>query len=141
MVLRLSSKITYRLWVSDGRYRVSEWFCDYPARSRTVYGWAMGDTKSVHGSATIQQDHVQIAGDRQERQSQRVILKLSKKITYSLRVSDGRYKVSEWFCDYPARSRTGYGWPKGDSKSVNGSATIQKDHVQAMGGQRGVHSK
>jgi hypothetical protein len=89
--LQLSRKITYPLWAGNGRYRVSVWFCSYPekshtycghamgnrvsvwfcsypARSRTSCGPAMADTVSVYGSAAIQKNHVQIAGDRWERQ-------------------------------------------------------------------------
>jgi hypothetical protein len=58
VVLQLSGKITYRLWVGNGSDRVNEWFCNYPARSRTSCGSAMGATESVSGSAAIQQDHV-----------------------------------------------------------------------------------
>jgi hypothetical protein len=45
--------------VSDGSDGVNEWFCNYPARSRTSCGSAMGETEPVSGSAAIQQDHVQ----------------------------------------------------------------------------------
>jgi hypothetical protein len=58
VVLHLSSKITYRLWVADGSDGVNEWFCNYPARSHTDCGSAMGETESVSGSSAIQQDHV-----------------------------------------------------------------------------------
>jgi uncharacterized protein (UPF0147 family) len=133
VVLQLSSKITYKLLASDGRDRVSAWFCNYPARSRTDCWRAMGETESVRGSATIQQDHVLPVGERWERQSQCVVLQLSSKITYKLLASDGRDRVSAWFCNYPARSRTGCWRAMGETESVRGSATIQQDHVQAVG--------
>src|ERR1700733_5759258 len=58
VVLHLSSKVTYILLASDGRDRVSAWFCIYQARSHTNCWQVMGETESVHSSATIQQDHV-----------------------------------------------------------------------------------
>ena len=44
-VLRLTDKNTYGLWAVDGRDMVSTSFCNYRARSRTSYGWAMGETQ------------------------------------------------------------------------------------------------
>jgi hypothetical protein len=110
-----------------------------------------GDVESVHGSTAIQQDHVQPVGERREKQSQCVILQLSSKITYSLWVdderdrvsskityflwvSDGRDSVSGWFCAYPVRSHTFCGRAMGETVSVSGSAPIEQDHVQPVGG-------
>jgi hypothetical protein len=123
VVLQLSSKITYFLWVGDGKYTVSGWFCNYPTRSRTSCGQAMGNIESmcasaaiqhdhVHavvgqweiqsqcGSATVQQDHVLSVGRRWERQSQCMIRQLFNKITYKLWSGDGRYSVSVRFGNY-----------------------------------------
>jgi hypothetical protein len=66
VVLQLSSKITYRLWVADGSDGVNEWSRNYPARSRTDCGSPMGVTESTSGFATIRQDHVQTVGRRWE---------------------------------------------------------------------------
>ena len=131
MVLQLSSKITYELLASDRRDRVSAWFCDYRARLHTNCWRVMGETESVHGSATITQDHVQ-AGGRWERHSQCAVLQLSSKITYRLLASDGRDRVSAWFCNYQARSRTPCWRTMGETESVRGSASIQQDHVQSV---------
>jgi hypothetical protein len=133
VVLQLSSKITYSLLASDGRDRVSAWFCTYPARSRTRYWRAMGETESVRGSAIIQQDHLPSVVERWESQSQCVVLQLSSRITYFLLASDERDRVSVWFCNYPARSRTAYWRAIGETESVCASATIQQDHVQPVG--------
>jgi hypothetical protein len=67
VVLQLSRKITYILWACNGKQSQCM-VCSYPARSRTSCGPAMADTVSVYGSAAIQKNHVQIAGDRWERQ-------------------------------------------------------------------------
>src|ERR1700729_224995 len=68
MVLGLSSKTTYRLWVVKGRYKVSAGFCDYPARSRTDCWRSTRETESAGDPKTIQQDHVHAVGERWERQ-------------------------------------------------------------------------
>jgi hypothetical protein len=52
--------------VGDGRDGVSGRFCDYPARSRTDCGSAMGVIESTSGFATIRQDHVQTVGRQWE---------------------------------------------------------------------------
>jgi hypothetical protein len=106
VVVQLSGKITYSLWVGDEIDGVSGWFCSYPARSRTSCRKAMGEMESVGGSAAIRQDHVQPVGCRWERRSQRVILQLFSNITYSLWIGDERDGVSRWLCSYPATSRT-----------------------------------
>src|ERR1700733_13551763 len=67
VVLQLSSKTTYNLLASDGKARVSASFCNYPARSRTRYWRAMGDTVSL-------------------------VFSLSNAITYHLSVDEGRDK-------------------------------------------------
>jgi hypothetical protein len=64
MVLQLSSKITYPLWVGDGKDGVNGWFCSHPARSRTCCRRVMEETESVGGCAAIQQDHVLSVGWR-----------------------------------------------------------------------------
>ena len=121
--LKSSNEVTYSLWEGNGRCSVSAWFCSHPERSRTSCGRAMGDTKSVHGSARTCYGQV-IVGNRVSAQlggyparsrtgcgwpkgdTQCVVLRPSSKITYTLWVAKGRYKVSAWFCDYPARSHT-----------------------------------
>jgi hypothetical protein len=129
VVLQLSSKITYPLWVDNGRDGVSKWFCSYPARSRTVYGQATGEAELEDGRVAIQQDHILPVSERSERRvsrwvcgysvrshttcvrgwerrSQRVVLQLSSKITYPLVPlcpCNGRDSVSKRFCSYPAR--------------------------------------
>jgi hypothetical protein len=69
----------------------------------------MGETKSAGCSAAIEQDHVLPVGGIWERQSQRVVLQLSSKITYFLWAGDGRDGVSELLCSYAARSHTNCG--------------------------------
>jgi hypothetical protein len=85
---KLSNEVTYSLWAG------------------------YGDVESVHGSAAIQQDHIQSLGEWWEKQSQCVILQLSSKITYSLWVDDERDRVSAWFCTFPAGSCTICGWDR-----------------------------
>jgi hypothetical protein len=84
VVLQLSSKITYFLWVGDGRDKVSGLFCSCRARSCTICRWVMGETKSAGCCAAVEQDHVLSVGGRWERRSQWVILQLLSKIMYSL---------------------------------------------------------
>jgi hypothetical protein len=100
---------TYTLWASDGKYRVSAWFCNCPLRSHTDCWREMGDTVSVCGSVPMRQDHVHPAGGRWEIQSQCVVLHLSSK-------------------------RTSCGREMGDTESVRGFATVLRGHVQTVGG-------
>jgi hypothetical protein len=106
VVVQLSSKITYQLWAGNGRDGVSGWFCSYPARSRTNYGRAMGETESAGGGVAIQQDHVLAVGGRWKRRSQRAVVQLSSEITYFLWAGDGSQGVSGRLCSYPVRLRT-----------------------------------
>jgi hypothetical protein len=108
VVRQLFSKITHLLWVGDGRYRVSAWVSNYPTRSRTSCGQAMGETESMCDSAVIQQDHILAVGGRWEIPSQCMGLQLSNKITYFLWAGNGRDSM----CD---------------------SAAAQQDHVPAVG--------
>ena len=139
VVVQVSSKITYTLWLGDGRDRVSAWLCRYPARSRTSCGRAMGETESVPGCACIEEDHVHSVVGRRARPSQCVgcagieqnhvlsvsgrwarrceclDVQVSRKITYNLWAGDGRDGVSAWMCRYRGRSRTGWGWTMGET--------------------------
>jgi len=133
MILLQSNKITYIRWAGNGRYRVSPWFCSYPARSRTNCRRVIGNTKSVCGSAAIHKDHLHPVDGQWDRLSQCMFLQLSSKITYILW---GGYKFSAWHHNYLASSRTGCWWVMGDTKSVCGSAVIQQDHVPTVGGQQ-----
>ena len=74
VVLQLSDKITYNLWIGNGRDGVNKWFCSYPARSCTSCGSAMEVMESAGGSAAIQQDNIHPVGWQGERQSQLVVL-------------------------------------------------------------------
>ena len=106
MVVQLSSKITYFLWVGSGRDGVSASLYNYQARSRTSYKRAMGETESVPGCAGIEKDHVLSVGGRWARWSQCVVVQKPNKITYPLWVDDGRDGVSAWMCSHAGRSRT-----------------------------------
>jgi len=72
---------------------------------------------------------------RWERLSQRVVLQLSRKITYYLRAGDGRDGVSVLLCSYRARSHTYCGPAMGATESAGCCAAIEHDHVQTAGGQ------
>ena len=69
VVLQLSSKITYILWIGDRRDGVSWWFCSYLVRSRTICGSAMGEIESAGSFAAIQHDHVHSVDRQWERVS------------------------------------------------------------------------
>jgi hypothetical protein len=116
VIRRLFSKITYLLWAGDGRYQVSAWVRNYPTRSRTSCGQAMGETQCV-------------------------IRQLCSKITYKLWSGDGRYRVSGWFNNYPVRSRTCCGQAMGNTELVDGSAAIQQDHAQTVVGRWEIPSQ
>jgi hypothetical protein len=115
--------------------------CNYPARSRTRCGRAMGDTGLVRGSAAIQQDHVHAVVGQWGIQNQCVVLQPSNKITYFLRAGDRRDRVNAWFCSYLARSRTSCGQTMGETESMCDSAAIQQDHVLAVGGRWEIPSQ
>jgi hypothetical protein len=120
------------------RARQSEqWFIGYLMRSRTSCREVMCEIESASISAAIEKDYVHAAGVRWARQSQQVVLQLLNEITYNLQAGDGRdkYKVREWCCSYPMRSRTGYNRSMGKTESASGTAAIQRDHIQAAGGQ------
>ena len=87
MVLQLSSKIMYRLWVCDKRDTVSACFCSYQARSHTGCEQAMGEM----------------------RQCQCMVLQLSREITYRLWVGDGEKKESGMVLQPSRRLRTDCG--------------------------------
>ena len=77
-----SRKITYPLWVDDGRDGVRVWLCSF------------------------QQDHVLPISGRWARRSECLDVQVLRKITYSLWAGDGRDSVSAWMCKYRERSRT-----------------------------------
>jgi hypothetical protein len=89
----------------------------------------------VHGSATIQQDHVQTVGERWEILSQCVIRHLSSKITYYL-WSGSESQSSQCHCvvlQLSSKLRTHCGRAMEATESVRGSATTQQGRVQAVG--------
>jgi hypothetical protein len=132
VVVQLSSKITYLLWVADGREGLSGLFCNYPARSRTYCGSAMGEIESAGGSAAVWQDHVQAVGRRWEIESAGCCAAIQQDHVQAV----GRrweIRVSRLLCSRPARSHTCCGSPMGVRDSAGCSATIQPDHVHTVG--------
>src|ERR1700689_2897686 len=91
--LHFASTITYFLWESNGKIRISKEVCTLQAQSLTICEKAMAGSGSARGSALCKHNHLLSVGRQWQDQHQQGGLRFASTITYILWESNGGIRI------------------------------------------------